>query len=855
MLEISGPSIWDGKETHIKVGLKCRVSKRIRSVHPRSNFFLIALDGIAMREAGTLEQVVKNNNWYLWSRCAQQELPGGCEWYDWSLLVEIASLRYSGKGKAEALLQVAMVSDKGALIASFPKAILKVAEWETGLLAHSEKCSSYFNGLEAKLREVPCDEETQAIVEQLLKIMSRARASVRDAVEQFPKIMSGARASVRDATTEAGVSLALCYFIGAAFPEPPQIDDAEPVRRSVSGFPILPPLDFFMPLCEDQCPTTSELRQMIRNTAQSLLSALRQQAHELDLKYLRRSLFTTRVGSVTLDTENPFVLNISDTPPLEPGDEFALGIGDDLVFNRVLKLGSIHAVGPITPFEQSAELLQLHIGPILPAENASDGKTLAFIENVEDPSPPIRDDELDELWREVFKDELNKTDPKARGEQIITGYTKQSTLYSKMNRAMYTDHATQLRKYAPYIRELRDLFRMHHSNPDHPNQVLKPYVRDQSESPGSQTGFDVTRRMRLPGGMTKQAFYDAYINKFDKGKEVCFPAFTSTSEARNGGNASFGDVVFKIHLAGAQQNTYFPASVRKYSAFAAENEVVLPPHSKFRVINRNIEEIDEIHLALADQPCVWQMIVQQDWRAFNEWATAHPDLLDTKNSQYSIINAVASAMKTSVHLTEANPLSHCIHLKANVNEQCKQTGKTPLWQLAKNHQELKVQFKTGLDDQIKSLIWCGANPHFVGPDGESMGDWFVGIDVNAVINVHCTWKYFVAKPIDGKVVGWHDYVQDASATIDRTYKEWLQAGSGETCRKIMGIKSGYFSYHLDFANMRQTNVQSCTERLIRRCCADPAEFKGLHGTCIEGYSWEKVANGWRCTDGGHFQAD
>mmetsp|Transcript_125499 Transcript_125499/g.401356 ORF Transcript_125499/g.401356 Transcript_125499/m.401356 type:complete len:842 (-) Transcript_125499:143-2668(-) len=835
MPENSGPIIWDGKETHVTVGLKCRLSKRIRSVHPRGVFFLFALDGNAMREAGTLEQVVKSPDWYLWSRCEVQQLPDGCDWYDWSLLVEFASLCYGGKGNVEALLQVVVVSDKGALIASFPKAILKMAEWETGLLAHSEQCSSYFNGLEAKLREVPCDEETQAIVEHL------------------PKIMSRARASVRDATTEAGVSLALCYFIGAAFPEPPQIDDAEPVLRSVSGFPILPPLDFFMPTCENEYPTTSELRRLIRITAHSLLSALRQQAHELDLKYLRRNVFTTRVGSVTLDAEDPGKLNISETHPFKPGDEFALAIGDDLLFNRVLKLGSIHALGPITPFEESAKLLQLHFGPILPAENASDGKTLAFIENVEDPSPPIRDDELDELWREVFKHELNKTDPKARGEQIITGYTKQSTLYSKMNCAMYTDDAAQLRKYAPYIRELRDLFQMHHSNPDHPDQVLKPYVRDQNESPGS---FDVTRRMRLTGGMTKPAFYDAYIDKFEKGKEVCFSAFTSTSEARNGGNESFGNVVFKIHLAGPQQkhsNTYFPASVRKYSAFAAENEVVLPPHCKFRVIN--IENIDEIHLALADQPCVWQTIVQQDWRAFNEWATAHPDLLDTKNSKYSIINAVASAMKTSVHLTEANPLSHCIRLKANVNEQCKQTGKTPLWQLAKNHQELKVQFKTGLDDQIKSLIWCGANPHFVGPDGESMGDRFVGIDVNAVIDVHCVWKYCVDDGIDGKAVGWHDYVQDASATIDGTYKEWLQAGSGETCRKIMSIKSGYFSYHLDFANMRQTNVQSGKERLIRRCCADPAEFMGLHGTCIDGHAWEKVSNGWRCTDGGHFQAD
>mmetsp|Transcript_125498 Transcript_125498/g.401349 ORF Transcript_125498/g.401349 Transcript_125498/m.401349 type:complete len:854 (-) Transcript_125498:100-2661(-) len=837
MPENSGPIIWDGKETHVTVGLKCRLSKRIRSVHPRGVFFLFALDGNAMREAGTLEQVVKSPDWYLWSRCEVQQLPDGCDWYDWSLLVEFASLCYGGKGNVEALLQVVVVSDKGALIASFPKAILKMAEWETGLLAHSEQCSSYFNGLEAKLREVPCDEETQAIVEHL------------------PKIMSRARASVRDATTEAGVSLALCYFIGAAFPEPPQIDDAEPVLRSVSGFPILPPLDFFMPTCENEYPTTSELRRLIRITAHSLLSALRQQAHELDLKYLRRNVFTTRVGSVTLDAEDPGKLNISETHPFKPGDEFALAIGDDLLFNRVLKLGSIHALGPITPFEESAKLLQLHFGPILPAENASDGKTLAFIENVEDPSPPIRDDELDELWREVFKHELNKTDPKARGEQIITGYTKQSTLYSKMNCAMYTDDAAQLRKYAPYIRELRDLFQMHHSNPDHPDQVLKPYVRDQNESPGS---FDVTRRMRLTGGMTKPAFYDAYIDKFEKGKEVCFSAFTSTSEARNGGNESFGNVVFKIHLAGPQQkhsNTYFPASVRKYSAFAAENEVVLPPHSKFRVINRNIENIDEIHLALADQPCVWQTIVQQDWRAFKEWATAHPDLLDTKHSQYSIINAVARAMKTSVRLTEANPLSHCIRLKANVNEQCKQTGKTPLWQLAKNHQELKRQIKTGLDDQIKSLIWCGANPYFVVPDGESMGDWFVGIDVNAVIDVHCVWKYCVDDGIDGKVVGWHDYETDASATIDGIYKEWLQAGSGETCRKITGIKSGCFSYHLDFANMRQTQVQSGKERVIRRCCADPAEFMCLHGTCERGFAWQKVPKGWRCLGGSHFQFD
>lgn len=69
------------------------------------------------------------------------------------------------------------------------------------------------------------------------------------------------------------------------------------------------------------------------------------------------------------------------------------------------------------------------------------------------------------------------------------------------------------------------------------------------------------------------------------------------------------------------------------------------------------------------------------------------------------------------------------------------------------------------------------------------------------------WQYFDR--------GWYDYDADASRLIDVEYAQYLESPSNWDCRSV---KSGQFSYLVDFPNMRQTNIvhENHTQRNIRR---------------------------------------
>jgi len=68
------------------------------------------------------------------------------------------------------------------------------------------------------------------------------------------------------------------------------------------------------------------------------------------------------------------------------------------------------------------------------------------------------------------------------------------------------------------------------------------------------------------------------------------------------------------------------------------------------------------------------------------------------------------------------------------------------------------------------------------------------------------WQYY-----DG---GWHDYVPEASSIVEGVYQEFKAAG--ESPLDIRAIKSGHFSYMVNFTQMDQTNTSTGTIRKIRR---------------------------------------
>jgi len=68
------------------------------------------------------------------------------------------------------------------------------------------------------------------------------------------------------------------------------------------------------------------------------------------------------------------------------------------------------------------------------------------------------------------------------------------------------------------------------------------------------------------------------------------------------------------------------------------------------------------------------------------------------------------------------------------------------------------------------------------------------------------WQYF-----DN---GWHDYYPDASNIVEGVYQEYKANPAGGL--DIRAVKSGHFSYQVDFLSLTQTNTQTHTVRNIQR---------------------------------------
>ena len=187
------------------------------------------------------------------------------------------------------------------------------------------------------------------------------------------------------------------------------------------------------------------------------------------------------------------------------------------------------------------------------------------------------------------------------------------------DKAMYTDDAEELRRHAPYIRALRGVFKRGQSDP----------------LPGFNFFIGSAKKLVKRCELTKEQAEVYQINQ-----TVCWPAFSSTSEADKGGHEAFTGLTFCIRCRDSTEDPneiqgYFPASIKPWSCFPDENEVLIPPHYMLRVHNIKYNDQPDnpnkwvIELELADLPPVWDIITQKNWHEFKTWAQAHPDLVDT----------------------------------------------------------------------------------------------------------------------------------------------------------------------------------------------------------------------------------
>ena len=77
----------------------------------------------------------------------------------------------------------------------------------------------------------------------------------------------------------------------------------------------------------------------------------------------------------------------------------------------------------------------------------------------------------------------------------------------------------------------------------------------------------------------------------------------------------------------------------------------------------------------------------------------------------------------------------------------------------------------------------------------------------------------MAKPQDGKKPGFHPYDEEANKLVEAGFQKYLKSDqSDNNIRAYVTVKSGAFTYELDFKTMTQRNVEhpNHTVRKIRR---------------------------------------
>mmetsp|Transcript_10348 Transcript_10348/g.18433 ORF Transcript_10348/g.18433 Transcript_10348/m.18433 type:complete len:618 (+) Transcript_10348:29-1882(+) len=161
--------------------------------------------------------------------------------------------------------------------------------------------------------------------------------------------------------------------------------------------------------------------------------------------------------------------------------------------------------------------------------------------------------------------------PILRQIELVKLYTGNS-LYRQVNTALRDDDFVQMRYYAAYIKELRDVFLT-----DHDYQIIKPFEGT------------VWRGIGVPGDT------DEWVHKYYQPKsQIVWTGFTSTAKVKE--KAWGGGIVFEIRCyppPGTYDDDdpeYAPADVCEFSCYPSEDEVLFPPNVRFTVAWTQKEE-------------------------------------------------------------------------------------------------------------------------------------------------------------------------------------------------------------------------------------------------------------------------
>jgi len=400
------------------------------------------------------------------------------------------------------------------------------------------------------------------------------------------------------------------------------------------------------------------------------------------------------------------------------------------------------------------------------------------------------------------------TDSKTRQKQLLEIYTGNS-IYGELNRCLRHDEEEYMKLSAGYIRELRDIFRT-----------------DKSSIVSTFKGI-VWRGITVPDPAST-------LKVYEKDEELVWPSFTSTSSLKK---ASFGgNINFEINCSAeinGYKAKYAPAVISSFSVYKSEEEVLFPPHVKFRVVNK---KGSHVWLETTEFPSVWDLIENARWDDFEKWAHSNPDRVNTKSCSFSIINKV---VEKAVNTDKANlkPLNVCLEHNADIDEIDPETGQTPFTMVANTfadagldvtHSEVTVMLtwfvKAGADPSKTSKY--GKAPTDILPKlkeavpmiKKAIGSLPIEEKVSTgIMNNNVRWEYHVGQvPVDGKLNNWYPYHPSTWAMLEHRYQDYLKGFDKITVIKSKGDSHTNFNYAVDFSTMTQTNMTTKTKRPVRR---------------------------------------
>lgn len=241
------------------------------------------------------------------------------------------------------------------------------------------------------------------------------------------------------------------------------------------------------------------------------------------------------------------------------------------------------------------------------------GPSEVFIAEVEKP-------ELGELCsaKKVVKSQTGITLPddnqEERNIQLIIAYTRETPLYKEMNLGLRSNDQKALRKYAGYIRELRDAFAV-----DLPDAVVTPF------------SGTVRRGINVPNAAD-------VLKSYVVDQEYVWPSFTSTSTS----TGFSGNVQFEIACPKppADHKGYAPANIKQFSAFPSEDEILFPPHMRLRVVNI---KGNKVMMETTAFPSIWEMVEHGDWDGVEKWVEMNPDRVNVEGVHKSLVDTIAEA--------------------------------------------------------------------------------------------------------------------------------------------------------------------------------------------------------------------